>query len=107
MGKKIVGMPFLPFSSITIGRQFDDLTIVWMESSQNKHMLETVDEASFLMNSETKNLTNQKLYFCISAVAVTNIKLICEHRNHNHVVFIVLTVTFLLDRQLYFYLTCI
>jgi len=52
-------MPFLLFSSITIGRQFVDPTIVWMESSQNKHMLETVDESCFLMNSETKNLTNQ------------------------------------------------
>ena len=51
MGKKIVGMPFLPFSSVTVGRQFVDLTIVWMESSQNKHMLQTVDESYFLMNS--------------------------------------------------------
>jgi hypothetical protein len=57
--KKIVRMPFLLFSSITVGRQFVDSTIVWMESSQNKHMLETVDESCFLMNSETKNLTNQ------------------------------------------------
>jgi len=59
MGKKIVGMPFLPFSLITIGRQFVDATVVCMESSQNKHMLETVDESRFVMNSETKNLTNQ------------------------------------------------
>jgi hypothetical protein len=78
-GYKIVGMLFLLFSSIRIGREFGDLTIVWMESSQNKHKLETVDESCFLLNLETRNLPNQYLYFCISEIAVTNIKLLCEY----------------------------
>jgi hypothetical protein len=65
-----------------------------MEGSQNKYMLETVDESCFFFNTETKYLTNQYLYFYISVVAVMNIKLICEYRIHNYAIFIVLTMMF-------------
>jgi hypothetical protein len=93
-------MPFFTFSSIRIGRQFGDLTVVQLESSQNTHMLETLDESCFFMNRETKNLTSQYLCFCMSAVAVINIKLICEYRINNRAIFIVLTMVFLLHGQL-------